>query len=287
MIRKILAGLDGSEGSRPAGQYAAHLAHRMGAAVEAVSVVDIRPLEGPMLRDFTAHLGLEPFETYSQSLQDSLQRRADAVLAQFRDDATDMGVPDDRVSTISEVGIISETICRRGESADLIVIGQHGENMGLAGGFMGSTSEQVVRRANRPVMVCPPAYQPVVRPLVLYDASPLADDALHLACDFASQTETRLAVLVVVDEDDLDAGRAEAARAKAEDYLDCCANLDHEIEVLEGDTEQTVIDHAVSDNHGMIVMGAFGHGRIHDLLIGSTTAYIIRNSPVPVLLTRR
>ena len=85
MICSMLAALDSSPCGRSASRYAAYLAEKLGAAVEALTVIDIRPLEGPMLRDFTAHLGLEPFETYTQALRDVLQQRANDVLTSFMD----------------------------------------------------------------------------------------------------------------------------------------------------------------------------------------------------------
>jgi nucleotide-binding universal stress UspA family protein len=35
-----------------------------------------------------------------------------------------------------------------------------------------------------------------------------------------------------------------------------------------------------------MVMGAYGNNRLRELILGSTTSYIIKNSPIPVLLTR-
>ena len=36
----------------------------------------------------------------------------------------------------------------------------------------------------------------------------------------------------------------------------------------------------------LLVMGAYGHNRFRELMVGSTTSSIIRKSPIPVLLTR-
>jgi len=36
----------------------------------------------------------------------------------------------------------------------------------------------------------------------------------------------------------------------------------------------------------LMVMGAYGHNRLRELFLGSTTSHVIRKSPVPVLLTR-
>ena len=285
MIRRILVALDGSECGRSAGRHAAYLGVKARAGVEALTVIDVRPLEGPMLRDFTAHLGLEPFETYTQALRDVMQSRADGVLQQFREDAAAAGLAEECVATVSEVGIIEDTICRRAATADLAIMGQHGERPGMTGGLLGSTSEQIVRRANRPVMICPAEFTPVSRPLIAYDGSPMAEDALHTAADFALQLGSDLVVLVVADPDHSPEA-AERARLGAESYL-AHAKAPHTVEVSEGHVEEEIIGYAEQHDRDLIIMGAFGHSRIRALIVGSTTAHVMRTSPVPVMLIRR
>jgi len=36
----------------------------------------------------------------------------------------------------------------------------------------------------------------------------------------------------------------------------------------------------------LMLMGSHGHSRFKELLLGSTTSHVIRNSSIPVLLTR-
>ena len=283
MICSMLAALDSSPCGRSASRYAAYLAEKLGAAVEALTVIDIRPLEGPMLRDFTAHLGLEPFETYTQALRDVLQQRANDVLTSFMDDAAVRNLPDDRVSAPSEVGIVAETICRRSASADLVLIGQRGEYPAASGGLLGSTSEQIVRRACRPVLVCPEDFSPISHPLVAYDGSDLANGALHLAADFARQLGTGLSVLVVVDGEGVDERGATQVSDRAVEYL-AHAGVETRVETVEGHPEEAIVER--SAGHDLVVIGAFAHSRIRELFVGSVTAHVMRNSAAPVMLTR-
>lgn len=54
----------------------------------------------------------------------------------------------------------------------------------------------------------------------------------------------------------------------------------------EGDAEKAMSDYIMADQIGMLIMGAYGHSRIRQLLVGSTTTAMIRTSDVPLLLLR-
>lgn len=64
------------------------------------------------------------------------------------------------------------------------------------------------------------------------------------------------------------------------------AGIMAETAVLPGQPETApgkLVDEA---QFGMLLMGAYGHSRIHSLIIGSTTTAMIRSCKVPVLLIR-
>ena len=285
MIRQILAALDGSESGRAAGRYAAYLGVAMNAGVRALNVIDARALEGPTFRDFTMQMGLEPFETYTQALREVLQNQADEVIARFRGDASEIGLKDETITVSVETGIVGSVICEQAVHVDLVVMGQHGDNRTFTGGLLGSTAEQIVRRATRPVMVCPPSYAPIRRPLVAYDGSQPADTALHLAADFATQLGTGLIVFVVADGEQMTGEQAQAVKAIASEYLSR-SDLDVQYRVVEGYSEQRIVELCTQGACDLIVMGAFGRSRIRELIVGSTTAYVMRRSTLPVLLVR-
>ncbi|MEC7190861.1 MAG: universal stress protein, partial [Pseudomonadota bacterium] len=50
--------------------------------------------------------------------------------------------------------------------------------------------------------------------------------------------------------------------------------------------EKVISDHVEQYNIDLLVMGAYGHSRIRNLMIGSTTTQMIRSCLVPVLLFR-
>lgn len=57
-------------------------------------------------------------------------------------------------------------------------------------------------------------------------------------------------------------------------------------DILAGDVEQTLLNEVVMRRADMLVMGAYGHSRIRQMLVGSTTSNLIRQTRVPLLLLR-
>lgn len=57
-------------------------------------------------------------------------------------------------------------------------------------------------------------------------------------------------------------------------------------EIRQGDVESAL--HGYQAEHGidLLVMGAYGHSRIRQFLVGSTTTTMLRTATLPVLLLR-
>ena len=59
------------------------------------------------------------------------------------------------------------------------------------------------------------------------------------------------------------------------------------METLHGDPEARILELKESIGADLIVMGAYGHTRIREFILGSTTSHVLRKSDVPVLLGKR
>lgn len=53
-----------------------------------------------------------------------------------------------------------------------------------------------------------------------------------------------------------------------------------------GEPEVEILNHVRNEATDLLVMGAYGHSRIRQLIVGSTTTSLLRTSPVPVLVLR-
>jgi nucleotide-binding universal stress UspA family protein len=56
--------------------------------------------------------------------------------------------------------------------------------------------------------------------------------------------------------------------------------------ILTGKEDKALLKFILEGTVELLVMGAYGHNRLRELLVGSTTSSVIRKSTIPVLLTR-
>ena len=59
-----------------------------------------------------------------------------------------------------------------------------------------------------------------------------------------------------------------------------------ECEHTTGPPHQRIVEFIGERGHDLLIIGAYGHSRIIEMVLGSTTEYVLRNSPCPVFLAR-
>jgi len=276
MIKRILVPTDGSEEAGVAAQYAVGLAKQCGATLLGLHVVDIKLLEGPLLRDVAASLGTAPYVNYQGNISLVLEERGKAALRAFADLCAEAGLP---CETHQVTGIVTRAILDKGELADLIVMGRSGEHGAWLEDPVGSTTESVVRRAEQPVLITANGVFSASRCVVAYDGSHHANRAVQVAATLASEWEMECHVLTVGAPKT--AARIEEARA----YLDT-HDLEAQYTTREGDPSEIIVGYAEECGADLLIMGAYGHTKVRALVVGSTTAYAIAHAPCPLLLTR-
>ncbi len=275
MFKKILVPTDGSESALVGSRYAIALATRHDACLRALHVVDVKLLEGPFLQDLSASLGTTPYVNYQGNAAMILDERGKAALEEVRQACEEAGVP---CETALVTGIVPRAIVEHSHLTDLIVMGRAGEHREWLEGLVGSTTEAVVRRATQPVLVTATGEPGGQRVLVAYDGSEHARHALKVAASMAVDWGRPLILLAVGDSE-------KAALTEARGYLQAY-DLDVDYVPRSGDPGETIVAYAAECEAGLIVMGAYGHSKVRELVIGSTTDYVMHHAPCPVLLTR-
>ncbi len=280
---KLTVLIDGSIYADSLCRYAAWIAARCGATIELVHVIppeashDTRTnMSGSIGLGARSQL-LEELTTLDQQQAKLAQRRGRALV----DAAEKLILEIDSKIKITErlrYGDLLETAAELEETADLIMIGKRGEGADMAKLHLGSNLERLVRASHKPMFVACRAFQPIEHMLIAFDGGASSQKAVdHLAKSrvFSGQTCTLLSV-----------GQSEPDRfAEAQAQL-ADAGYTVKAELKSGKSEE-VIGRAVVDLEAdLLVMGAYGHSRIRNLIIGSTTTQMIRECKIPLLLFR-
>ena len=278
MVRSILVALDGSQHAESALQYALWMAERLRARVTGLHVIDIVSIEGSFFHDVSGSLGFEPYLDFSSKMREALQERGQVLLEAFSARCRERGIPCD---TALPVGIIANEICDQARTADLIVVGHRGVNEQFSTGLLGATTESVARKSPKPVLVTPVEFRELRRPLLAYDGSQRAAAAMHAAAEVSSALGLPLAVVHVARE----STEADRALDEARRYLQSY-DLEVTYRALSGPPHQRIVDVLRDGRFDLLFIGAYGHSRIIEMVLGSTTEYVLRNSGAPVFLAR-
>lgn len=169
-------------------------------------------------------------------------------------------------------------------SADLVVAGRSEED---SPGAQAQLLEHVIRHSGRPVLVLPKAWRPgpVGHHLLIgwsdtREAARAAHDALALAAPVAA-----IDILHAGGSDE------EPGAGYRQDMAAAFDRLGHDVTVLEraaptGNAGKMLMTVAVEGGADMIAVGAFGHSRVYDFVIGAVTHYLLDHADLPVLYSK-
>ncbi len=279
MIKTILVALDGSEHADAALQHALTLAERLEARVIGLHVIDIVSIEGSFFHDISGSLGFEPYLDFSSKMREALRERGRVLLDAFSRQCADLHVSCD---TVLAMGIVPNEICDQARTADLVVIGHRGINERFSTGLLGATAESVTRKSPKPVFVSPMVFREVRRPLLAYDGSARASAAMHAGAELCASLRLPLTVLHVARETGSAADRiVDEARRYLEPY-----GIEFTVETTTGHPNERIVEVIAQRGFDLLFIGAYGHSRIIEMVLGSTTEYVLRKCECPVFLAR-
>lgn len=282
-MQNILACIDASAYASPVCDLAAWASGKLGLPVELLHVVQRRQAVAER-RDLSGAIGLG---TKSQLLEELTQLEETSSKLEVERGRALLDGAGKRLGSAGAVGVkplhrhggIVETILEREEDARIVVIGKRGASHDFASGHIGSKIERVVRASRRPVLVASRETEAPRAAVLAFDGSPAACRALE-RCANSPLFDSLPIHLVVAGAQD-DRHRRLLAEAVAE-----LKGRDVST-TLEAGRAEDVIASAVERTPGAIlVMGAYGHSPLRNLIVGSTTTEMIRTTRVPVLLVR-
>ncbi|WP_372980622.1 universal stress protein [Marinobacter sediminum] len=281
---RVVACIDGSRAAPAVCDYAAWASKHMQNPVTLLHVLDEERY--PAEPDLAGSIGLGSREQLLDELAELDRKRSKLALEHghhMLDEAErrlkGAGVAD--VAKRQRHGDLTESLLALEKQTRLLVMGLHGESSSDRDIHIGSQLETVIRSMHRPILLVPDEFIAPKSAMLAFDGSPTAFKGVELLAGSPVLKGMPLH-LVMVGADTND--RWEQLK-KAEKML---ANLGSEITlaIRAGDVEPTL--HAYQEEHDidLLVMGAYGHSRIRQFLVGSTTTIMLKTAEKPLVILR-
>ncbi|MBL6958278.1 MAG: universal stress protein [Rhodospirillales bacterium] len=283
-IRSILIPLDGAGGDHPAmvagfkaaGSQSAH-----------ITVLHMRPdpkESVPLLGEGMSGTMIEEMIDLAEKEGSDRATRAKAVYEDFRgrfgfaekDQAS--GSTEPTVSWVEDIGREDEATAWRGRLHDLIVIGRNGEEWEASATL---TLNAALFESGRPVLVAPSSIPETIgrKITISWNGSPEAARAVSAAIPFIAGAEQVTVVTADTDRTPVSAASELAA------YL-AWHGISAGTQTL-SQSNQSVGEALLEKCAGsdLLVMGAYTHSRLRQLILGGVTRHVLSAAQIPVLMS--
>ena len=217
---------------------------------------------------------LEQAEAEMRTIFDEFIRSHDVKLS-----SKPISAVEPTASWISVDGHPADIISEIGGAHDLIVMGQPREPQSMGR----ITTEAALFATGRPVIITPPdpPQQIAQTVLIAWNRGAQAARAFHAAKTLLLDRAQRVRILSIT-----------TGAKKGPPASEIAANLDwHGIDadVVELSPDyrsvgEVVLAEASAINADLVVMGAFSHSRLRQLILGGVTKFVFEQSPLPVLM---
>lgn len=284
MSNNIIALIDGSIYSHSVCAHAGWVSSKTGQPVELIHVLGRREMLGDQDLSGSIALGarsaiLDELSKLDEQRAKLVGERGRAILEDAEAVLRDAGVAN--VQARLRRGDLLETIADREDDAGLIVIGKRGEAADFAKGHLGSNLERLIRGSHKPVLVAARAFREVKKVMLAFDGGMSSLKAVEFVAKDKLFDDLHVHVVTV--------GNPSLEHQKSLEQAVATLRLAgrHASSAMQqGQPDQVLAKLVEEDSHDMVVMGAYGHSRIRNLIIGSTTTATVRSCKVPLMLMR-
>jgi len=274
MLKNILIHLDSSKQSASRLQTAIGLATRHGAHLTGVYVVT-RP-EIPTFIE--AQIGGEIIDTQ----QTAAVEEGKGVLDDFEKRGAANGL---EIESRLVEGRLVDSLIEQGRYFDLLVVGQYDpDDSGVYA--VDNMPDRLIMSAGRPVLVVPYAGSfPIIgeNVVISWDASRQATRAVNDAMDILVAAQN-VDILSINPPDD-GSGKVVGANIALHLTRHAVKTTLKKVISVDLDAADMLLSRAADSGADLIVMGAYGHARWRELVLGGFTRHMLEHMTVPVLMS--
>ncbi|KFZ30562.1 universal stress protein UspA [Pseudidiomarina salinarum] len=283
-MTNVVGCIDGSAAATAVCDYSAWAALQLDAPLMLLHVLDLNRY--PVAPDVTGNIGLGSREHLLEELAELDAQRAKVALKEGHVmlEAAESRAREDGIANIQlrqRHGDLSDTLQEMEGDIRLVVLGLHGEDSSDKPQHIGSQLETVIRTLHRPILLTPFSFSAPASAMLAFDGSATTRKGVEMLAKSPLFKGMPVHVVMV----DADTSDNWEKLKWAEQQL---AENGHEVHIAlrAGDVEPTLHAYQAEHNIDIMVMGAYGHSRIRQFLVGSTTSSMLQASKSPMLILR-
>lgn len=281
---QVVSCIDDSRAAPAVCDYGAWASRHMEAPLMLLHVLDEERY--PVEPDLAGNIGLGSREQLLEELAGLDRQRAKLAREQghhLLEKAEERVKSGDMTDTVKRQrhGKLTDSLLALEKDTRLFVMGLHGESSTDRDLHPGGQLETVIRSVHRPILLVPDDYAQPASAMLAFDGSDTAVKGVELVA--ASPVLKGMPVhLVMVGPDTADRREQLKKAGKVLQELD----IEVTLAIRAGDVEPTL--HAYQEEHDidLLVMGAYGHSRIRQFLVGSTTTTMLKTAKKPLVILR-
>lgn len=280
----VVACIDGSRSTTSVCDYAAWASQRLASSLMLFHVLDHGRY--PTEPDLAGSIGLGSREHLLEELADLDQQRSKLALEQGKHmlEAAERRVADDGVTSIVQRqrhGDLAECLLDIEADTRLLVVGLHGESSTDRDVHIGSQLETVIRTLHRPILMVPDEYTEPRSAMLAFDGSETAMRGIELLASSPIFKAFPLHLVMVGTESD-----ERWIQLRAAEKTLTANGCEVHLAIRDGEVEKTLHSYQQEKDIDLLVMGAYGHSRIRQFLVGSTTTNMLKTSTTPLVILR-
>jgi nucleotide-binding universal stress UspA family protein len=284
MLASILLPLAESPQSAHAQDYAFWLAKKCGGRVQGLAIIDVKSFEIPVLgtADGLMPSVVSPPVAESRALLEELTRMAGNRADRFARAGAEGGVS---CSTEVRTGIPSDVIAQESIAHDLVIMARSGYGRAPKSdeAQVDSLVSAVIRSSIRPVLVAGrafPASGAIRSMIVAFDGSVHAARALSVAAELGAGLGLECLLATIAPAEEV----GEEILAPAAAFLRHHGVLPKKKIVVGSKPSEWLCGIASEAGSNILIMGAYGHSPIREVLFGSTTERVLNHCDATVIL---
>jgi nucleotide-binding universal stress UspA family protein len=277
-IKDLAVAYDGSKAANSALEFSVQMAKKYDANLTGIHAY----LPGRIQQDFSRWIAHDVLE----NIQDAAKLRVAELENEFRNKISSLNF-NGQVHWVVETGNPGICLARRGRFFDILLTGQFARAIRREEAAL--QPEELIHNIGKPLIIVPEGYKPrefTGTAAIAWDGSRSAARALSDSMQIL-ETKQKLDILVVEGKKSHDDPYAPLPAADIITHLERHGVAAREVKLQPGGRSpaEAVLDFCRENDPDMLVMGAFGRGKLGAMLFGSMTTNILESMNVPVLVS--